>query len=225
MSIHLIRDLDSLHRDILAMCTMVEELVHEAVESLSSPSRETARALAERDHEIDKWEVRLEEDCMKSLALHQPVAADLRRIVAVLKISTELERVADLAVHIAERAYGLDGCHELAIPDKLKLMANRATDMLHRSIDAYVNLDPTTARVVCQDDDGVDQLNREVIDELQSRMEQNPQEVVGCLHLFSASRHIERVADHATNIAESVVYLVEGEIIRHQGELEDQRVS
>ena len=225
MSIHLIRDLDALHRDILKVCALVEELIHEAVDSLTSLSPEKAAELSERDDEINAWEVRIEEECMKILALHQPVAADLRRIVAVLKISAELERVGDLGVHIAERAYGLGSCSELAVPDKLSNMAAIAIDMLHRSIDAYVELDSQVARQVCRDDEGVDQLNREIIDQLSDVMRNEPNNVDAALHMFSASRHIERIADHATNIAESVVYLVEGEIIRHQSEIEEKHAS
>lgn len=223
MSIHLIHDLDSLHRDILSVCAIVEELIHESVDALSSRNPDKAVELAERDQEINRWEVRIEAECMKILALHQPVAADLRRIVAVLKISAELERVADLGVHIAERAYGLGTCADLTVPDKLKRMAALAVDMLHRSIDAYVELDTKLARQVCRDDDQVDALNREIIEQLTAVMQENPDNVKAALHMFSASRHIERIADHATNIAESVVYLVEGEVIRHRSELEQKQ--
>jgi phosphate transport system protein len=218
MSIHLIRDLDTLHRDILSMCAMVEELVHKAVAGLGSPGDELPHELARMDDDIDQWDVRIEEECLKILALHQPVAIDLRRIAAVLKITAELERVADLGVHIAERACSISGSAELAVPDRLKEMARRALDMLHRAIDAYVELDSAMARQVCAEDDDVDQLNREIIAELTERMQRSPELVESSMHMFSASRHIERIADHATNIAEDVVYLVEGEIIRHRAQ-------
>lgn len=216
MSIHLVRDLDSLHRDILSMCAMVEGLVHQAVEGIAAPSFDNARALAARDDEVDQWDVRIEEDCLKILALHQPVAIDLRRITAVMKISAELERVADLAVHIAERACGLIGEPDVGVFDKLTEMSKRAVDMLHRSIDAYVELDGGLARRICADDEAVDALNHEIIQFLREAMSRRPEIVAPALHLFSISRHLERVADHATNIAEDVVYLVEGEIIRHR---------
>lgn len=216
MSVHLFRDLDHLHRDLLSMSAMVEELIHKAVDGLAHPSEEFARELAGQDDEIDRWDVRIEESCLKILALHQPVAGDLRRIAAVLKITGELERVADLAVHIAERACGLIPQTESAVLDKLKEMARIALDMLHRSIDAYVALDSRAARKVCAEDDTVDELNRQIIQELVETMQRSPDLVESSMHLFSASRHVERVADHATNIAEDVVYLVEGEIIRHR---------
>ena len=216
MTVHLIRDLESLHHDLLSMCAIVEEMVHHAVEGLAEPSDELAARLASRDDEIDQWDVRIEEECLKMLALHHPVAIDLRRITSVMKMSGELERVADLGVHIAERAAGLVGWPEAGIHERLRQMAQRALDMLHQSIDAYVNLDSDLAREVCVADEDVDQRNREIIRELTATMKRSPALVESALNLFSASRHIERIADHATNIAEDVVYLVEGEIIRHR---------
>ncbi len=216
MSIHLTRDLDTLHKNLLFMCAMVEEMIHKAVDGLAKPDVVFARELAKQDEEIDRWDVQIEEECLKILALHQPVAIDLRRIAAVMKITGELERVADLGVHIAERACGLTPGVEINVLDKLKEMAKMALEMLHGAIDAYVALDSEKARNVCARDDAVDALNREIIEELVQTMQRSPDLVETSMHLFSASRHIERVADHATNIAEDVVYLVEGEIIRHR---------
>lgn len=216
MSLHLIRDLDALHHSVLSLCAMVEELVHRAVKGLGEPSAELADELAENDKEIDLWDVRIEEECLKMLALHQPVAIDLRRIAAVLKITGELERVADLGVHIAERACGMIGHLELRLPPKLTEMSHLSLGMLHRSIDAYVELNTELARKVRSEDDLVDKLNREIIDELIGVMQAQPKLVEPAMHLFSAVRHVERVADHATNIAEDVIYLVEGEIVRHR---------
>ena len=215
MSAHLQIDLEDLHRDILSMCAKVEDLIHRAVAQLSHPSLADARALTQQDDEIDRWDVQIEDKCLKILALHQPVAIDLRRITTVLKISGELERVADLAVNIVERAVGLLDAPELQIPDKLVDMAQAAVDMLHRSIDAYVTLDSQLAREVCLDDDSIDQANAELIQHLIDEMHRQPDRLDALLHLFSAVRQVERVADHATNIAEDVVYLVEGKIIRH----------
>jgi len=136
----------------------------------------------------------------------------------VMKIAWELERVADVAVNIAERAAGLAGAPQVAVPEKLNHMAQVALDMLRLSLDAFVAQDSRLARQVCGQDDVVDALNREIIDELLQMMKHSPDLVEPALQLFSASRHVERVADHATNIAEDVVYLVEGEIIRHRAE-------
>ena len=219
MSIHLTRDLDSLHRDLLSMCAKVEQVVHMAVDGLGNPDETFARELARQDDEIDRWDVQIEEECLKILALHQPVSIDLRRIATVMKITAELERVADLGVHIAERACAMVPEPEIPVLDKLREMARVALEMLHGVIDAYVALDSNKAREVCARDDIVDELNREIIQELVQTMQRSPELVEASMHLFSASRHVERVADHATNIAEDVVYLVQGEIIRHRSKL------
>ena len=216
MSIHLIRDLENVHRDILSMCAMVEEVIHRAVQGIREPSKALASELAAKDDEIDQFDVRIEEECLKILALHQPVAMDLRRTATVLKVTGELERVADLGVHISERASCLPALPEVNLPESFDRMVSLSLEMLHRAIDAYVDLDSAAARQVCQDDQIVDDLNREIIDDLVEQMRTSPNLVEPALHLFSVTRHIERVADHASNIAEDVVYLVEGEIIRHR---------
>jgi phosphate transport system protein len=218
MSIHLTRDLEQLHQHIMAMCAVVEEVVHRAVDELGRPDVAVSQEIVDRDDEVDQWDVRIEEECLKILALHQPVADNLRRVAAVMKIAWELERVADVAVNIAERAAGLAGAPEVHVPEKLNHMAQVALDMLRLSLDAFVAQDSRLARDVCGQDDIVDALNREIIDELLLMMKRSPDLVEPALQLFSASRHVERVADHATNIAEDVVYLVEGDIIRHRAE-------
>ncbi len=215
MSIHLSRDIQAIHTQILSMCAEVESMVHQAVEELFHPVPDKSSSLVQQDDAIDQTDVRIEEECLKILALHQPVAVDLRRIATVLKISSELERVADISVHIEERSCSILPRTDIIIPDKLKHMSKLAVNMLHQSIDAYVELDSHLARQVCLEDDKVDQLNREVIEILIDEMRKYPELLEPLMHLFSVSRHIERVADHATNIAESIVYLVEGEIIRH----------
>ena len=220
MSVHLQADLNALHKDLLSMSASVEEMIHQAVAQLSEPSIEEAKALMDRDTDIDRWDVVIEENCLKMLALHQPVAIDLRRITTVLKLVAELERVADLAVNISERACGLLDAPEVVVPDELKEMAQHAVNMLHRAIDAYVALDSRMAREVCSEDDEIDDANESLINYLIQQMHAQPDRLDGLLHLFSAVRQVERVADHATNIAEDVVYLVEGRIIRHARKLE-----
>jgi len=220
MSVHLRSDLQDLHKDLLQMCAIVEDMIHRAVDLLARPGLDEARALIAEDNKIDRWDVQIEDACLKLLALHQPVAIDLRRITTVLKISGELERVADLAVNIAERAMGLLDAPEVQMPDQLQEMSRDAVDMLHRSIDAYVDLDSPKARAVILDDDRIDASNREIIERLIALMHAHPDRLDALLHLFSAVRQVERVADHASNIAEDVVYLVEGKIIRHARKLE-----
>ena len=216
MSKHLERDLDTLQRDLLTLAAAVEEAIHKATRALRHRDAELARDVIDGDNEIDEEENRVEEECLKLLALHQPVAVDLRRIAAAMKINTDLERMADLAEDIAERAAHLAQLPEIPIPEKLQRMSDLTTSMVRQSLDAFVNLDTRLARVVCRLDDEVDRYNSAIIDDLVQVMGQSPEMVEPGLSLFSATRHLERIADHATNIAEDVVYLVEGEIVRHR---------
>jgi phosphate transport system protein len=216
MSKHLERDLSNLQRDILALAASVEEAIHKAIRALQNRDIQTAKEVIDGDNQIDMEENHVEEECLKMLALHQPVAVDLRQIAAALKINAELERMADLAEDIAERALALARPPYLPVPEKLQRMTDLTTDMVRESLDSFVNLDVRQARRVCRLDDEIDRYNTEIIEETIELMQKSPEMVRPGLSLFSATRHLERIADHATNIAEDVVYLVEGEIIRHQ---------
>ncbi len=216
MSKHLQRDLENVQREILALSAMVEETIDKASRALCERRADLAAQVLRGDDEIDRREVRIEEECLKMLALHQPVAVDLRRIAAVIKINSDLERIADLAHNIAERAEFLATQPAFPIPAKLNRMVEMATMMVRNAIDVFVNLDPRAARQVCALDEQVDQLNREIIEELYDLMRSRAEMVAAAMHCFSAVRHVERIADHATNIAEDVIYLVEGEIARHR---------
>jgi phosphate transport system protein len=216
MSKHLERDLDNLQRNLLALASSVEEAIHKAIRALQEREPGLAEEVIAGDHQIDEEENLVEEESLKILALHQPVAVDLRRIAAALKINTDLERMADLAEDIAERALHLSHLPPIPIPEKLQRMTDLATAMVRQSLDAFVNLDSRQARRVCRLDDEVDNYNRDIIAEVIRLMQESPTRVEPGLSLFSATRHLERIADHATNIAEDVVYLVEGVIIRHR---------
>jgi len=218
MSKHLERDLEDLHRDILAQAGAVDEAIRGAIRALQERDVNMARQVITGDDLIDEQENRIEQECLKMLALHQPVAADLRRITAVLKINTDLERMADLAVDIAERALCIAELPPASIPDKLQRMTDLTIGMVHQSLEAFVKQDTREARTVCRRDDEVDRYNVEIIRELILTMRSSPEMVEPALSLFSATRHLERIADHATNIAEDVIYLVEGEIVRHRPE-------
>jgi phosphate transport system protein len=215
MSRHLERDLDNLQRDLLALAASVEEAIHIAIRALQEREPALADQVIAGDTQIDQEENQVEEECLKILALHQPVAVDLRRIAAALKINTDLERMADLAEDIAERAAHLAKFPPFPVPVQLQSMTDMTTSMVRQSLDAFVNLDSRHARRVCRLDDEVDRCNEEIIQELIKTMRTSPDMVEPGLSLFSATRHLERIADHATNIAEDVVYLVEGAIIRH----------
>lgn len=218
MSKHLQRDLDNLQRDLFTLAASVEEAIHKSILALQNREVRQARQVISGDSQIDQEENHIEEECLKILALHQPVAVDLRRIAAALKINNDLERMGDLAEDIAERALHLARLHTIPIPLKLQRMTDLATTMVRQSLDAFVNMDAEEARRVCRLDDEVDNLNNDIIQELIETMKKTPDMVEPGLSLFSATRHLERIADHATNIAEDVVYLVEGNIIRHHPE-------
>jgi phosphate transport system protein len=215
MSKHLQRDLEELQRDLLALAGSVEEAIHNSIRALQGREAALAQDVIRGDALIDQKENHIEEECLKILALHQPVAVDLRRTAAALKINTDLERMADLAEDIAERALHLARLPVIPIPAKLQRMTDLTTSMVKESLDSFVYLDPQMARRVCRLDEEVDRYNNEIIQELIDYMRKNPDTVEQSLSLFSATRHLERIGDHATNIAEDVVYLVEGTIIRH----------
>lgn len=215
MNQHLHRDIDQVHRDLLSLSAIVEEMMDRAVHALMDRDMDSAQRVIEADIQVDRHEVLMEEECLKILALHQPVASDLRRIVTVIKANNDLERIADLAVNVAERAVEISEHRGFPIPDRFPSMIRMARQMVRGSLDAFVEFDSQAARRICLLDNDVDRLNVEIIEELQATMMSDSRQVVPALHCFSATRHIERIADHATNIAEDVVYLVEGEIVRH----------
>lgn len=216
MTKHLQRDLEAVYNDLLSLSTVVEEMIDQAALALIERRYDLAANVIEADKSVDRREVRIEEECLKILALHQPVAIDLRRIASVIKINNDLERIADLAVNVAERSLSLDKYLQFPVPRKMSRMVSLATQMVRGSLDAFVNLDTAAAKRIMSLDDTIDQLNVEVIEELQELMQSEPTMVVPALHCFSASRHLERIGDHATNIAEDVIYLVAGDIVRHQ---------
>jgi phosphate transport system protein len=197
----------------------VEELLHKAVDSLITRNARAAQEVVDYDENLDREEVDIEEECLKILALYQPVAIDLRYVIAVLKINNDLERVGDLAVNIAERAIYLATHAPMDIPLDFRGMTELTQRMLKLSLDSLVNLDTKLARQVRASDDEVDDMNRRMYSLIEDYIRAHPDRVAEALHLVSSSRHLERVADAATNIAEDVIYMVEGEIVRHQPEV------
>lgn len=223
MAIHLNRDLENLQRRMLSLASAVEQNVEKAMHALFERDVQMATDLMESDTGIDLEENQIEEDCLKILALHQPVAVDLRRVASILKINSDLERMADLAVNIAERAADLARGPDIAVPMTFRQMTDLTNTMVRDSLDAFVKLDAGLAKRICRMDDEVDRYNCEIIEEISDYMRQSPDNVDPGLHMFSTVRHLERIADHATNIAEDVVYLVEGKIIRHHPEALSER--
>jgi phosphate transport system protein len=216
MSLHLSQDLDEAHNSLLKLSGQVEDMIALAVKSLVERRGSLAGEVVQRDTEIDRAEVRIEEECLKMLALHQPVAADLRRITTMMKVNNDLERIADLACNIAQRADSL--CHfpEFPIPSGINEMATMITKMVRSSLDAFVHRDIELAKSVIEQDDPVDAKNVQVIEKLSQLMSEDTSKIVAALHCFSASRHLEQIADHAVSIAEDIIYMVEGVIIRHR---------
>lgn len=216
MSKHLERDLEHVEQEILAMSSMVEDMIQRACRALVEREPSLAVDVIDSDTQVDEREVHIEDDCLKIFALHQPVASDLRRTATVMKINNDLERIADLAVNIAERGRVVASHPQFPIPETFSAMATEAISMVREALDSFVKLDAGKAREVLSKDDHVDDMNRAVIGELMDLMKEQPSMIDAALHCFSASRHVERIADHATNIAEDVIYLVEGEIARHK---------
>lgn len=216
MSKHLERDIQQIHRRLMNLFAIVEKMIDSAVRALCEKRVELAKEVLESDKLVNSSEVGIEEECLKILALYQPFATDLRRITTVLKINVELERMADLACNIAERAQSMHQHAFFPIPEQLPEMVRQATTMIRMALDSFVNSDSELAKKVICTDSVVDRLNREIIDELTLLMKQDPGLVDPSLHCFSASRHVERVADLAENIAEDVIYLVDGDIVRHK---------
>jgi len=212
------REIGKLKKMLLSLCDVVESRFLQAVKSIKEKDSALARKVIEADVEIDQMEITLEEECLKILALYQPVAIDLRFIITALKINSDLERIGDLAVNIAERSEFLAKQQKVDIPFDLDKMAEKTQLMLRNSLEALVDMNCDLARKVCADDDEVDNMNRRMFEIVQDRIRAHPEHIEPLIHLLSASRHLERIADHATNIAEDVVYMVEGKIVRHKAE-------
>jgi len=218
MAKHLQREIENLKKRLLALGASVETSVRDATLSIEKRDADLAQKIINDDIDIDNTEVEIEEDCLKILALHQPVAIDLRFIVAVLKINNDLERIGDLAVNIAERAIFLAGQPKINILIDLVDMVHNAQSMLKKTLDALINHDAELAHKVCASDDIVDGMNRQMYLKVQETIVKNPEQISTLIHLLSVSRHLERIADHATNIAEDVIYMIEGQITRHKTE-------
>jgi len=214
MSKHLVRDLEGLQRQVLVMAGYVEDMIYRSLRALQENDKELANEVIAADDTVDQLDNAVVEECLKLLALHQPVAIDLRRIATVFMIATDLERMGDLATDIAERATAMP--RGIPIPDQMSEMTDLATSMVRHSLDSFVNLDGKQARRVIRIKDEVERYNSGIIQELMVRMKTSTDMIEPSLSLFSAVRHLERIADHATNIAEDVLYLVDGEIVRHR---------
>jgi phosphate transport system protein len=215
MAKHLQREVERLKKKILALGALVEENFLDAINAIEQRDTKLAEKVINTDIGIDDMEVELEEDCLKLLALYQPVAKDLRFIVTVLKVDNDLERIGDLAMNIAKRTLFIATQEKIEIPFDLKSMAEHTRSMVSNSLDALVNMDAKLASQVCAYDENVDRLNREMFPQIINAIRTTPEQLESLLTFSSISRYLERIADHATNIAEDVIYMLEGEIVRH----------
>ncbi len=218
MKRHLERELAKIRKKILSLSAMVEGNIEKSILSLTRHEIKLAQEVIESDHEIDHFEVEIEEDCLKILALYQPAAIDLRYVVGILKMNNDLERMGDLAVNIAERSAYLADKKGTKLFLDFTQMGEKTIAMVKKALDSLIKMDANMAREVCAADDEVDEMNRKILLLIQDYIEKNPQEVKVLIHLLLVSRHLERIADQATNIAEDVIYMIEGIIIRHRAE-------
>ncbi len=209
------RKIEKLKRLVLGLGARVEEAVQLSVKAIKLRDAELAKRVVDGDLLIDGMEMELDEECLEILALHQPVATDLRFIVGILKMNQDLERIGDMAANIARIAIDLRATDLVHVPDDYYTMAGETVGMLHKTLDAFVNMDSAAAFEVLAEDDRIDLKKHQLHSDFEARVRAEPENRRALIHLFLVSRHLERIGDHATNIAEDVIYMVTGEIVRH----------
>lgn len=212
---YLEEELEQLRAKIIKMGSLVEQQIDFAFRSLLEGNRELARIVIERDDEVDKFDIKIDKLCQRIFALTQPVAFDLRLIMTALMINNDLERMGDIAVNISERAEPLTGYDELLKRMKIDEMAGKVQRIIKKSIDCFVNADAELAKEVINIDIEIDMLDKEIFNLLTAQMKSDPELIVPCSHILTVARNIERLSDHATNIAEDVIFLIDAKIIKH----------
>jgi phosphate transport system protein len=217
MSVHLQREIETLKKHLLSLCAVVEDQVQMAIEAFLRRDEHLAELVERRDTEVDHREVEVEEECLKMLALYQPVATDLRLIVAVLKINNDLEQIGDLAVNIGRKAAAVASEPVLDIPLNITDMWQKVQGMLSDSLDSLVNANIELAESVYARDDEVDEMKHDLRLRVEHAARKQPELLGHLLKLLAISRNLERIADYSVNIAEDVIYLVNGTIVRHRG--------
>jgi phosphate transport system protein len=217
---HFQKELKELKENLLRMAALVEEAIRDAVQSLVKRDSDLARKTFEFEDRINKMEIAIDDMCLKLLALRQPMAVDLRFITSAMKITTDLERMGDQAVNIAERTVSLNEDPQLKPYIDIPRMTEIVQSMVRDVLDAFVNSDSKLARSVCERDDLVDGLNDQVVRELLTYMMSDPKTITRAVHLMIVARCLERIADHATNIAEDVIFMVDALVIKHRADVE-----
>lgn len=217
MALHLVREIETLKKKVLSLSAHVEENVRDAARSVAERDHNLAVKVIDTDHDIDVAEVEVEEECLKILALYQPVAHDLRYIVAMLKINRDLERIGDLAVNIAERAIQMAARPKAETTFDFNAMAASCQNMVAKSLDAMINRDIALARSLwLSEDDTIDRMTAAAFDIFEKEIREHPEHSANLMNMLSVARSLERIADHATNIAKDTIYMIEGEIVRHR---------
>lgn len=209
------KELEELKQTVLKLSSLVEKAISDSIKSLIERDSKIAAEVIDGESKINTLDVEIDEECIRLIALRQPCAGDLRLITTAMKITTDLERIGDLAVDISERALELNNEPQLKPYIDIPRMAETVQTMLRDALDAFVKRDSKLARDVLSRDDLVDNLNYQIFNELMFFMIQDPRTVSRAVKITYISKYLERIADHATNIAEMVIYLVEGKIIRH----------
>jgi phosphate transport system protein len=222
MELHFQKELRELKEDLLKMAALVEEAINTSVQSLVKRDSDLAQKTFEGEDRINRMEIDIEDKCLKLLALTQPMAADLRFITSAMKIITDLERIGDQAVNIAERAISLNQEPKVKPYVDIPRMAEIVQSMVKDVLDAFVNGESKLARSVCERDDIVDGLNDQVFRELLTYMMSDPKIIPRAVQLIIVSRCLERIADHATNIAEDVIFLVDARVIKHHADVKEE---
>jgi len=216
MAKHLNKEMDSLKIKLMDTASLVEDSINKAILSILERDTDLAKEVIKQDDDIDNKEVDVEEECLKILALYQPVATDLRYIVAILKVNNDLERMGDLAVNISEYALSLAKADPLTIKFDFSAQAQRVQNIVRKSLESLTSMDSTLAYKTLKMDEEIDSNNREAFKNIQQVMQDDAKNIKRGVYLLSCSRQLERIADYATNIAEDVIYMVEGEVVRHR---------
>ncbi len=216
MSVHLQREIETLKKHLLSLCAVVEDQVQTAIDAFLRRAEDAALEVERRDAEVDRREVEVEEECLKMLALYQPVATDLRLIVAVLKINNDLEQIGDLAVNIARKAAAIAVGPPLDFSIDIAGMWEKVQLMLGDSLDSLVNMNPELAESVYNRDDEVDRMKHDMRVKIEEAARRQPELTSRLLKFLAVSRNLERIADYSVNIAEDVIYMVNGTIVRHR---------
>lgn len=223
MTLHFFRSIEKLKERIVNLSTRVEEDLHKAVSALLNRDSDLAQQVIDMDEKIDAMEVDIEEECLKILALHQPVARDLRFLISVLKINNDIERIGDLSVNIAETALDLNLKRKVEPPFDLSRMVDLVKGMLKKSLDALLKENADLAKEVLSADEEVDEIHKNAYPVVAKHILEDPEVADSYIRMLSVSRYLERVADYATNIAEDVVYMVKGNIVRHTSNASENR--